>query len=289
MEPPFRTGDRTTLQRRRFEHGALTWQVLEGGTGPALVFLHGTGGSVHSMEPVMGELADTFRVVALDLPGHGGTDYPGFRSMTLVSMASLVADVIRALTGTPHAVVGHSAGAAIALQMHLLGLLPRSTAIIAINAALRPHVLSSLGPFSSLIGAITSTPLAVHAARTLGGIKSLIEGLLGSTGSRLSSSQVAAYVQLFTTRTHAEAAYAMSANWDLGPLWEQLGAIHAPVFLVAGEADAWVPWRDAERAAARIPGARVTRWPRLGHLAHEEDPGLAARTIRALLASPLPA
>lgn len=277
--------DPVVLTKRFVQVGALRWAVTEGGAGPVLFFLHGTGGSTHSMEPIMRALGDRFRVVAVDLPGHGDTQYPGFSNITLVSMASLCGDILTALRETPRAVVAHSAGAAIAVQMHLLGRLPSSTAILAINAALSPHIISSLGPLSDAIGAITTSPISRYAARTLGGSRAFIEGLLGSTGSRLTPAQVGAYVTLFGRESHAEAAYAMSANWDLGPMWAQLVSVRAPVLLMAGEEDHWVPWRDADRAAARIPGAVVRRFPHLGHLAHEEQPDLVASTIAAFLST----
>src|SRR5262245_32395840 len=53
--------------RRAFVHG---------GTGPALLFIHGVGDSADTWKPVRGEFAKTHRVVAPDLLGHGRSDKP---------------------------------------------------------------------------------------------------------------------------------------------------------------------------------------------------------------------
>ena len=54
----------------------LTWHVQELGApeAPVLLLLHGTGAATHSWAGLAPLLAPHFRVVALDLPGHGFTD-----------------------------------------------------------------------------------------------------------------------------------------------------------------------------------------------------------------------
>ena len=71
----------------------------------------------------------------------------------------------------------------------------------------------------------------------------------------------------------------MMANWDLAPLVRDLPKLQPPLLLVVGEGDLAIPPADATRVAALVPGARVVRWPGLGHLAHEENPGLAVRCV----------
>ena len=50
----------------------IAWQ--EAGTGPALVLLHGIGGSSESWHRQIGQLKNKFRVVAWDMPGYGGSE-----------------------------------------------------------------------------------------------------------------------------------------------------------------------------------------------------------------------
>src|SRR6202453_2627783 len=51
-------------------------RVLEAGSGPALVLLHGTGGHLEAYARNVADLARDFRVIAYDMIGHGGWDVP---------------------------------------------------------------------------------------------------------------------------------------------------------------------------------------------------------------------
>lgn len=55
--------------------GART-RIIEAGAGPCLLFLHGTGGHLEVFLRNVGVLAESHRVVAMDLLGHGQTDLP---------------------------------------------------------------------------------------------------------------------------------------------------------------------------------------------------------------------
>ncbi|HWL64554.1 MAG TPA: alpha/beta fold hydrolase, partial [Actinomycetota bacterium] len=56
--------------------GGHSSRVLEGGSGPPVVVLHGWGGRIESMQPVIDCLSTGARVVAIDLPGFGDSPPP---------------------------------------------------------------------------------------------------------------------------------------------------------------------------------------------------------------------
>ena len=62
------------LAQRRIEPAGIPTTVLEGGDGPPLVLLHGPGGSATDWIGVAPALVGRHRVIAPDLPGHGGSD-----------------------------------------------------------------------------------------------------------------------------------------------------------------------------------------------------------------------
>ena len=51
-------------------------RVLQAGSGPDLVLLHGTGGHLEAYARDIGGLARDFRVTAYDMVGHGWSDLP---------------------------------------------------------------------------------------------------------------------------------------------------------------------------------------------------------------------
>ena len=81
-------------------------------TAPAMVLLHGLGEQAAGWEPVAPRLAETFRVVALDLRGHGASDRPGAYSYEL--MRDDVIGVLDALELPEVVLVGHSMGGVVA-------------------------------------------------------------------------------------------------------------------------------------------------------------------------------
>jgi magnesium chelatase accessory protein len=71
----------------------------------------------------------------------------------------------------------------------------------------------------------------------------------------------------------------MMAHWDLQRLESELHKINIPVWMVAAQNDLTVPAEQAAQVAKELPHPEVVMWPKLGHLAHEEDPALCAQLI----------
>ncbi len=88
--------------------------VVERGSGHPVVFLHGDGGSVLDLllSPVLEPLADRYRVIAVDRPGHGHSQ-PGHEVGSLREQARLVRGVVRELGAEDPVLVGHSRGATV--------------------------------------------------------------------------------------------------------------------------------------------------------------------------------
>src|SRR3984885_9130086 len=67
----------TTQHQLRFvDVEGVRTRVLEAGSGPALVLLHGTGGHLEAYSRNIAALAGDFRVIAYDMVGHGWSDLP---------------------------------------------------------------------------------------------------------------------------------------------------------------------------------------------------------------------
>src|SRR3954447_13421526 len=84
------------------------------GTGPPLVLMHGIGLDHRCWDPVLPQLERSREVIAVDLPGFGGS--PGLGAPEVGTLADEVEDTLKAL-GVPGAhVAGNSLGGAIALE-----------------------------------------------------------------------------------------------------------------------------------------------------------------------------
>jgi magnesium chelatase accessory protein len=246
------------------------WQAPSS-RSPQLLLLHGTGASTHSWRHLVPLLAPHAGVVALDLPGHGFSDAARGDGATLPGMARGVAALLREIGVTPSVLIGHSAGAAIALRMALQD--PSATvAIISLNGALLPlHGLAGqlFSPLAKLLAAHRVVP-RLFAWRADDDTR--VRRLVASTGSLISDADIALYRRLVSDPAHVAGALAMMANWDLRSLAAELPRLRAPLQLLAAEGDRTLPPAHARRVAALLPQAGLTLLPGLGHLAHEEAP-----------------
>ena len=260
--------------------GRMTWHVQQMGQGPALLLLHGTGAATHSWRALAPLLAEHFTVLAPDLPGHGFTRGTPPGGLTMAAVARSVGELLRSMDFAPHAIVGHSAGAAIAIRMALDGL-AEPQVVIGLDAALLPFPGLASRLFPALAKALFVNPLAPHIfARIARQSGETGRFLMRSTGSRIDPAGVRCYERLFATPGHCAGAIGMMANWDLATFERDLPRLSVPLRLLHGEADTAIPIANARAAAAKVPDRLLLPLPGLGHLAHEERPDEVAALIR---------
>lgn len=266
--------------------GNMVWHVQEAGSGPPVVLLHGTGAATHSWRHLMPLLAQRHRVIAVDLPGHGFTRGRPAGGLTLPGMAAALTALLAAMAVQPVQLIGHSAGAAIALKMVRSGLAVPE--VIGLNAALMPFPGLFAPLFQGLARALVLNPLVPRlfaaSARTSGDTGRL---LVRSTGSRIDAEGVRCYAMLLGNSHHCRGALEMMASWDLAGLQHDLPKVATRVRLIHGAKDAAVPTSAAEQAARLIPEAELNVLAGLGHLAHEERADLVAAAMFA--SAPVPA
>ena len=81
---------------QRLETRGLRWRALTAGSGPPLLLLHGAGASADSFLNLIPLLANDWRILAPDLPGHGGTRSASPNRAGLASMAEDIAELVNA-------------------------------------------------------------------------------------------------------------------------------------------------------------------------------------------------
>ncbi len=224
----------------------------DSGEGPAVVLVHGLGGSSNSFETVMPALKG-YRVLRPDLPGAGRSPYrPGRPGMA--GLVAALRDALRAAGVEQAHFAGHSMG----------------TLVCQYLAAESPEMVESL----ALFGAILEPPVAARQALKERAADARESGMAGiaeavSTGSVDAASRRAnpvtkAFVRESILRqdpagyaAHCEAlAEATPADHE---------AIRCPTLLIAGEHDPVAPVAMGRELAKRIRGARMEVIPGIGH------------------------
>jgi len=268
-------------QSRMVLHRPHRWHVQEDGTGETLILIHGAGGATQSWRGLFPILAQTHHVVAIDLPGQGFTQLGAQGRCGLDAMAEDLLGLIRHLNLRPAALIGHSAGAAVALRLAEIGAVPGGR-VIGINAALGNFKGVAGWLFPVLAKVLALSPFTADLiARTM--TESTVRNLLSGTGSRIDDAGVALYLRLAGDRDHVDGTLSMMAQWSLDALTARLPRFNVPVTLIAAEGDKAVPPATSRDAARAIPGASLVGLPKLGHLCHEEDP----QTVAALVLTAL--
>ena len=192
----------------------MQWHVQVMGKGPPLLLLHGTGASTHSWAGLMPLLASDFTIVAPDLPGQGFTQAPPREFLSLPGMSRAIAGLLRELDIRPEIAVGHSAGAAVAIQMTLSRLIAPRT-IISLNGALLPLGGLAGQLFAPLAKLLTITPFVSDLFSRRARDPQAIERMIAQTGSTLDARGIEYYRRLASNPAHVAAALGMMANWDL--------------------------------------------------------------------------
>lgn len=270
-------------QSRSLTLGRLRWWLIEDGPAdaPVLLMLHGTGASGHSFRRTLPGLAARFRVIVPDLPGQGCTASPGFRRLGLDEMAQDLWALCDGLGVSPVAIVGHSAGAAIALRMAEMRDVPRG--VIGLNAALGEFDGAAGVLFPMLARGLAVMPLAARSITALMGRAATVGKILASTGSHLDAEGQAQYLRLVQDPDHVTGTLGMMAQWRLQGLMARLPSYPGKVWLIASDRDRAVPAQVSIDAANVMPNAELVLLPGLGHLAHEEAPdGLSGEILRCL-------
>jgi magnesium chelatase accessory protein len=261
----------------------MNWHVQVAGTGPDLLLLHGTGAASHSWAGLFPLLAQRFRVIAPDLPGHGFSDMPPAGGLSLPGMAGAVGELIRELDAKPAVVIGHSAGAALAIRMSLDRIVAPS-GLVSINGALMPFGGLAAQLFPPMARFLAVNPLIPRffawRAEDKGAVTRLIEG----TGSRIDARGIEWYRRLFSTQSHVAATLGMMANWDVAALRNDLPKLDCPLLLIVGESDKAVSPEEARRTRRLIRGATLSSLRGAGHLCHEEQPDQVFHIIESFTA-----
>ncbi len=264
--------------------GRAKWHVQRMGDAakPALVLLHGTGSSVHSWRTLAPMLAQDHSVFAMDLPRHGFTSGHGPEQTSLPAMANVIARLLDTQGVKPTAIIGHSAGAALALQLALDH--EYRGPIIGLGSALRPFPGPAAQIFPAIAKVLFVNPLVPRIFSGAASLPGEAERfLVRSTGSQIDQEGLACYAELLRNPRHTKGALAMMANWDLPTLRTRMKEIGNPVHLIHSDKDKAIPLEWAREANEWLPHSSLQVLDGLGHLAHEEDAGRVMALIDPIL------
>ncbi len=240
---------------------------------PVLVLLHGFAASALDWEPWIQHLVPRYRVISVDLPGHGLTAAPPGLDVTIRSLVDLVGSVADRLGLGRFVLIGNSLGGRMACAYALRhpGRLDGLVLINAVSTVQRPG--SAPSPIFRLLASglgrmilrrIDLTPLVRRSLAVAFHDKRLVTPAL-----------VARYVDLARAPGHRDILTTLQMEGDEG-LLGQMAAIGVPTLVMVGEADRLVSAADSRRVAQAIPGADLIVYPDVGHVPMQQIPDRSA-------------
>jgi pimeloyl-ACP methyl ester carboxylesterase len=244
--------------------GLETYYAVEG-QGDPVVLLHGWGSSSQGLAPLWGALADTFRVLAVDLPGFGWSQPPPSAWGTQ-EYADHILRLMREAGIDRAALVGHSFGGRVAIR--LAAAEPRRISRLALVASAGIRRPRGMGFFLRV-----ATAKLVKRFFSLPGWGATGQRIIGKLCGRIGSRDYRAAGGMRPTLVKV-------VNEDLTPL---LPAIQAPTLILWGDADREVPRSAMETVAAGIPRSRLVVFPGAGHFPFLDAPEAFGRTVREFL------
>ena len=256
-----------------------------GGTGPAVLLLHGIGGSLELWSAQFVDANQGMRLIALDLPGHGLSDFgpQPFAPKTFAAFAWRVADALG--LGRIH-LAGNSMGGAICVQMQAQQPARVQTVLLAAAATLgrdcpmpfRLMTLPVLGTLMSRAG-----PMAVTQQ---------IQALFGP--SFVVTDDLRKTIERNVMRPGAQAAFLATLRQmtDLGgqraalvtDAHTALASVSVPVLMLHGRQDRVLPFAHSERAHKLTPASRLQLVDDCGHTPQLEQPAVFNAALQALVA-----
>jgi pyruvate dehydrogenase E2 component (dihydrolipoamide acetyltransferase) len=264
--------DAEAASPRELEAGGLRLRYLALGESDRIpvLLLHGFGADLNTWMFTQPALAEGRRVIALDLPGHGGSTKQ-LDHADVESLATIVDHALKALGIERLHLVGHSMGGGIAIAFASRE--PERVATLTLIAS------ASLGPEINA----TFIDGFVRAARRREAVEVL--NLLVHDPALVSRTMVEDVLRYKRLDGVTEALAAFAEEWFPGGrqivgLGDGVAVLKLPVQIIWGREDRIIPVAHAEAFASRLP---VHILEQVGHLPHMEKAGEVNRLIKRLI------
>jgi pimeloyl-ACP methyl ester carboxylesterase len=259
------------LKTTTFKKGSVTFS--DTGKGRVVVLLHGFLGSHQIWENTIAELSKSYRVIAIDLPGHGTTDCFGYVH-TMELIAKCVKTVMDSLRLKKYVIVGHSMGGYVGLAF----------------ADLFPDNLKGLCLFHSSAYA-DSDDKKRDRTRSVRVVKAnhkiytteVIKNLFATKNAKYLKTEISFAQKIAAKVSKRSIIAALEGMKDRPNRDVILGMVHYPVMMVIGELDNVLSKDQLLEQTQLIKNKHVLYLEHDGHMGFLESPKLTIKALRKFL------
>jgi 3-oxoadipate enol-lactonase len=251
----------------------MKYSFVDKGKGRPIVLLHGMTSDAGTWRYQLEVFADRFRVIALDLPGFGACD--SLQQMTFDALCRWLHEFLVEHQLKDPVLVGHSFGGMI-VQAYLAAYPGQTAGVVLYGTS--PAFGPKEGAWQQAFIRACLQPL--DDGKTM--IELAPDGVENMVGSGAGAQGIALATEGYSlvAEESFRAAVHCLADFDQR---DNLGSIDVPCLVLVGEEDRNAPAKMMKKMADTIPGSQYVCLPRLGHLAHLENPLLFNETVNGFL------
>jgi pimeloyl-ACP methyl ester carboxylesterase len=271
------------LRFRRVATASGDVSVMTAGVGEPVLLIHGLGATKGSFLPTVAALADSFRTIALDLPGFGDSYKPLGVPYHAPFFARAVVELMNALGLRRAHLVGNSMGGRVALEVGL-----RSPERVGRLVLLAPSLAwRRERPWAPLVR-VLSPQLGLVQITPRWVVEAIVHRILPVAQSRWVRAGVDEFLRAYLTPRGRVAFYAAARQIYLEEphgskgFWTRLAGLEPPALFVWGRHDGLVPIAFAAHVKRTLPSARHLELD-CGHVPQIERPAETHAAVAAFL------
>ena len=264
--------------------------VLEWGPpdGPTIVLLHGGSLTAHTWDLVCASLSGQYHCLAVDLRGHGDSEWPADADYRLPAIAKDIVAFIEQETTRPPLLIGMSLGGLTSIQVAGAG-----------GVELAGLVIVDVGPDLRFDGARNIIEFT-RTDQEMAGVEDFVNKAMAFNPRRrpellrrsllhnLRPLPSGRWTWKWDPRRMNDVDFAVLAR-DHAELWQVVPGIACPTLVVRGDRSAVFCEEDAERLTAAMPNARSVLVEDAGHTVQGDNPKGFLSVLRPFLEDVLPA
>jgi pimeloyl-ACP methyl ester carboxylesterase len=249
-------------------------------TAPVFVLVHGSNSSLHTWEPWVAALKDEYRIITIDMPGHGLTGPHPKDDYSDTAFTDVIDQVIRAKNISAFAIGGNSMGGWISWN-YAVRFPEKMTGLLIMDASGAPDWQKTKRDLP--IGfRLAMTPGLKDIATKLTP-RIMIEKSIRQTVSvqeNITPALIDRYWELLRYPGNRRATTLRFSQRGDDPDFAKLSSLTVPVLIMWGREDKLIPVSAAAQFEAILPNDRTIIYDRVGHIPMEEIPARSAADVR---------
>jgi pimeloyl-ACP methyl ester carboxylesterase len=239
--------------------------------------VHGTPFASHVWHRIAPQFAHDHTIYLYDLLGYGQSEMRDKQDVSLGVQNKILAALLRHWQLVAPDVICHDFGAATVLRAHLIDDCDFKRIVMFDAVALAPWGSPFVQHVRRHEEAFAGLPAYIHRAMVAAYLK-------GAVSRAMSEAELEPYLAPWIGEPGQGAFYRQIAQMDqkyteaIEPL---LGKVRAPVSLLWGAEDQWIPLPQGRKLASLLPDCRFAEVPGAGHLMQEDAPeAIVAAALR---------